>query len=197
MKTVREILKEVKGMGARCPRRTFWHYHKLRLLPEGQKISGRGNVVFFPDDTALRIWLIYFLTTELEFRISELQRYPWEQFHIGDTVKSFDQLPEDFVFGAKQKLQKSRDDSLKRVMENIGAIVGAVRTGENSPAIESQNSPQSGNPIPSKIDDAVKPRVKPKAASRFDDRPDISTEIDEADDAGIKESRRGDRSHLI
>jgi len=197
MNTVRDVLRKAKKLGAKCTERTFWHYHKLRLLPEGQKISGRGNVVFFPDDTALRIWLIYFLTTELEFRISELQRYPWAQFNIGDAVSSFDQLPEDFIFGAKQKLQKSRDDSLKRIMENIGAIVGAVRTGENSAAVEIHNSPQSGNPIPSKIDDAVKQRAKRKGFSRTDDRPDIATEIDEADDAGIKESKRGDRGHLI
>jgi hypothetical protein len=197
MKTVQEILKDVKKMGARCPRRTFWHYHKLRLLPEGQKISGRGNVVFFPDDTALRIWLIYFLTTELEFSISELRRYPWAQFNIGDAVSSFDQLPEDFIFGAKRKLQKLRDDSLKYIMENISAVIGVAGTGGNSAAVEIHNSPQSGKPIPSKIDDAVKPRAKRKGYSRAYDRPDIATEIDEADDTGIKQPKRRDRGHLI
>jgi hypothetical protein len=198
METVRDVLKKAKKLGAKCTERTFWHYHKLRLLPEGQKISGRGNVVFFPGDTAVRIWLVYFLTAELGFSIAEVCRYPWAQFNMGDAVTSLHQLPEDFVFGAKQKLQQSRDDNLKRMIENISVVFRAAGTGGNSAAVEIHNSPQSGNPIPSKIDDAVKPRAKRKEFSRTDDRPDISTKIDEADDAGIKESsRRWDRSYLI
>jgi hypothetical protein len=197
METVRDVLKKAKKLGAKCTERTFWHYHKLRLLPDGQKISGRGNVVFFPRDTAVRIWLVYFLTAELGFSISEIARYPWAQFDIGNTLSAFHGLPEDFVFGTKRKLQKLRDDSLKYIMKNISAVIGVAGTGGNPTAVEIHNSPQSGKPIPSKIDDAVKPRAKRKGYSRGYDRPDIATEIDEADDTGIKQSKRGDRSHLI
>jgi hypothetical protein len=90
-----------------------------------------------------------------------------------------------------------RYDNLKYIMENISAVIGVAGTGGNSNAVEIHNSPQSGKPIPSKIDDVVKPRAKRKGFSRTYDRPDISPEIDKADDAGIKESPRGDRSHLI
>src|ERR1700693_4642081 len=82
MNTVRDVLLQVKKMGIRCTERTFWHYHKLRLLPDGQKISGCGNVVFFQDDTALRIWFIVLLTKDFDFSIPEVCRYPWSQLNI-------------------------------------------------------------------------------------------------------------------
>lgn len=133
MDTVRDVLKKAKKLGAKCTERTLWHYYKLRLLPEGQKISGRGNVVFFPRDTALRIWLISFLTAELGFSLSEICRYPWAQFDTGDAFSTFRGLPEDFVFSAKQKLQKSREDSLKHTMEGIRAVIGRVENTVDVP----------------------------------------------------------------
>jgi hypothetical protein len=199
METVRDVLKKAKKLGAKCTERTFWHYHKLRLLPEGQKISGRGNVAFFPGDTAVRIWLVYFLTAELGFSISEIARYPWAQFDIGNALSTFHGLPEDFVFGAKQKLQKSREDSLKHTMEGIRAVIGAVKDSEDVPVEQIHDKVQSGNtPLGIRQRKAVaefqpKPYQRP---NREDLLPDTGDDVEESDIA-TQVHRRSDRHGLL
>ncbi len=106
MKKVAEVLEEAEGLGAGCTERTFWKYQKLGLLSEGRKISGQGNVVYFPDDTALRLWIIQLLTKELEFSLSDIARYPWSQFEVDQVNLPPDSHPGKLILETKNRYGK-------------------------------------------------------------------------------------------
>jgi hypothetical protein len=119
MKTVAEILNQVRKVGVVCTERTFWKYHQLRLLPCGRKIPGQGNVVYFPDETALRLWLVHFLTKELEFSLSDVSRYPWSQFESVHEMSALERLPGEFILTAKNEYDKAKDATLRQLLDSL------------------------------------------------------------------------------
>ena len=64
MRSIEETLLDARKVGVKCSKRTFWKYHSLKLLPTGGKVSGRGNVAYFPDDSYLDLWVIQLLKGE-------------------------------------------------------------------------------------------------------------------------------------
>jgi hypothetical protein len=121
MITVRAVMSQAKKLGVGCTKRTFWHYDKLGLLPRGRKVPGYGNVMFFPDDTAARLWLIGFLTKELGFSLTDLRRFPWAEFSTVPTESS--RLPKEFIFSAKRDFEDARGACLKKVLADIAALL--------------------------------------------------------------------------
>jgi DNA-binding transcriptional MerR regulator len=118
MNTVTNIVRQARALGLDCSERTFWKYHQLRLLPRGQKIRGRGNAVYFPDETVLRLWIIHFLTQQLEFTLSEVSRYPWYQFECPNAAPTF-QISPEFIVTAKHQFDKARDAALHKLVGEL------------------------------------------------------------------------------
>lgn len=121
MNSMRDVMKQARKLGVACTERTFWHYHKLGLLPGGQKIPGYGNVIFFPPDTGTRLWLIYILTKKLRFNISDLRSYPWSQFKTVPATNF--KLSKEVIFAAKQEFENARAASLRKVVESISVFL--------------------------------------------------------------------------
>lgn len=121
MKTIRDVLRNAQLDGVPCTSRTFWNYHRLGLLPEGQKIPGRGNKVFFPDNTNARLWLIHILTNRVGFSIADLKRYPWAQHRQGTRILEIPKAIPKAIYGAKQEIQLSRDRALKKAIKILGS----------------------------------------------------------------------------
>lgn len=118
MKTVSQILDEAQKNGIPCTERTFWKYHKLGLLPEGQKLPGRGNVAYFPDDTLLRLWLIAFLKSEMNLNLSDFSRYEWPEIE-SDPEKLPNEWSGDFFLNAKRQCQKAKREAMRTVIEQL------------------------------------------------------------------------------
>jgi hypothetical protein len=119
MKTVTEILNEVGKVGVVCTERTFWKYHQLRLLPRGRKKQGGGNVVYFPDETVFRLWLINFLTKKLEFDLSDVSRYSWSQVESGNDVCAPERISGEFILRAKNEYDKAKDTALQQLVDRL------------------------------------------------------------------------------
>jgi len=119
MKTVEQILKEVRKVGVVCTERTFWKYHQLRLLPSGKKIPGQGNTAYFPDETALRLWLIHFLTKKLELNLSDISRYPWPQFESLHDASAVMDIPGELMLTAKTEYDKTKDAALRHLVDQL------------------------------------------------------------------------------
>lgn len=119
MKTVGEVLRHARKLSVECTARTFWKYHKLGLLPKGYKISGRGNVIYFPDDTAVRLWLVQFLSKELEFNLTEISRYSWSQFESTQAVwrPTADWASGEFILEAKRHCARGKDALLRQLLD--------------------------------------------------------------------------------
>lgn len=56
--SLEEVLKTARTRGIKCTRRTFWRYWKQGLLHQGEKIPGRGNVLYFPEDVVEELSII-------------------------------------------------------------------------------------------------------------------------------------------
>jgi hypothetical protein len=133
MNTVRDIVKQSRRLGIDCTERTFWKYHKLGLLPKGCKIPGRGNKVYFPTETAVRIWLIHLLTKKMDFSLSDVSRYPWSQFEVGETICSPNALPGKFVMEVRNRCDKGKDSLLRQLVEI--AVRYLISGGESVPVV--------------------------------------------------------------
>jgi DNA-binding transcriptional MerR regulator len=119
--TIRDVMIQAKKLGVHCTARTFWQYYKLGLLPDGRKLLGHGNVMFFPDDTATRLWLIGFLTRELGFTLSDLRRFHWSEFRALPAENT--KLKKEFIFAAKRDFEDARAACLKKVLADIAALL--------------------------------------------------------------------------
>jgi hypothetical protein len=117
MITVDQTLDSLRTFGVTCSRRAFWKYHKHQLLPEGLKLPGKGNRVYLPDETIVRIWMIHFLTEELDFKLSELSKYRWPDFEWQRLSKLG--VSREFVFETKGKLARSRQADLDNVVQDL------------------------------------------------------------------------------
>ena len=110
MNTVEQILERLGTFGVKCSKRTLWKYHEYRLLPEGRKLPGAGNVVYFPDEAVVRIWMIHFLTGELDFKLSELSKYRWPDFEWHPWSKLG--VSREFAFEVKDELAEIKTKRL-------------------------------------------------------------------------------------
>ena len=119
MKTLAKVLHEAEELRARCTERTFWKYHKLRLLPERQKLPGKGNTAYFPDDTPLRLWLIHFLATQLEFSLSDISRYPWSQFEAPQVASPGHTIPGELMLEARNRYDREKDKIVRQIIEQL------------------------------------------------------------------------------
>lgn len=70
--TLSDVLGELRQAGLRNTARTFWKYAGLGLLPKGEKIAGRGNVLYFPADTVKRLRTIDFLNKDVGIPLRQL-----------------------------------------------------------------------------------------------------------------------------
>lgn len=195
--TVRHVLKEVKKMGIRCTERTFWHYHKLRLLPDGAKISGRGNIVFFPNDVVIRLWLINVLIRDLEFTISDLCRYPWPQLNTSSVTVAPRELPGEMILASRQKLQDARDACLRHVVGNIESL---LKVDKNAVAAVAA---KSAIPMRSSGSSEVREKVMPKSSQHESRENLIADSIDDAmaendeRDTKLKDENRLERASML
>lgn len=131
MKRLNAVLKDARKYGVQCTERTFWKYHRMGLLPEGQKLSGHGNVVFFPDETVMRLRLIQLLTKEMEFTLQDVAKYPWSQLDPISNVWFGEVISED-VLEAKNSYQKAKDELFR---EFVQCLLGAKKAKHSAPAI--------------------------------------------------------------
>jgi hypothetical protein len=71
--TLHEVEERAKRSGVAVPARTLWEYLHSGLLPQGHKIPGRGNVLYYPDDTADRLIQVYWLNKKMGIPIGVLR----------------------------------------------------------------------------------------------------------------------------
>jgi hypothetical protein len=119
MMTLSQVLVEAQNLHAGCTERTFWKYHKLGLLPEGEKIPGQGNVRYFPDDTPLRLWLISFLTRQLEFSLRDVACYPWAQFGSCQPRLALNRIPGEVVVETKNQFKRAKGRMIQELIERL------------------------------------------------------------------------------
>jgi hypothetical protein len=53
-----EVLKLAEQLGVKCSLRNFWMHHDRGLVPKGRKIQGRGNALYFPEETVLHLYVL-------------------------------------------------------------------------------------------------------------------------------------------
>ena len=71
--TLNEVEERARRFGAAVPPRTLWEYLRLKLLPQGKKISGHGNVLYYPEYAPDRLVQVFWLNRKLGIPISVLQ----------------------------------------------------------------------------------------------------------------------------
>lgn len=98
-----EVLKRAQSLGFTITRRTFWRYWKQGLLHQGEKIPGRGNVLYFPEDVVEELSIIHwwkltgFSFQSLDYRLIS---------GLKGVLKSYGaQLPPVHSIGARPLLQ--------------------------------------------------------------------------------------------
>jgi hypothetical protein len=98
MLTLEQVRHETRQMGAPITARTFWRYVELRLLHQGEKYPGMGNVFYFPDDTPERIVQIHTLKKGLGIPLHRIQKsllyltedQPWDKTVVKRLPSAFD-----------------------------------------------------------------------------------------------------------
>ena len=83
--TLTEVQERANRFGVTVPPRTLWEYLHSRLLPQGHKIPGHGNVLYYPEDAPDRLIQIYWLNKRMGIPISVLR----ESLYLED-VESWD-----------------------------------------------------------------------------------------------------------
>ena len=53
-----EVLKLAEQLGVKCSVRNFWMHHDRGLVPTGRKIPGRGNALYFTEETVLHLYVL-------------------------------------------------------------------------------------------------------------------------------------------
>lgn len=127
--TLSQVLLAAHDLHAECTERTFWKYHKLGLVPEGQKIPGQGNVRYFPRDTPFRLWLINFLTRQLEFSLSDVACYPWSQLESCQPCLTLNRIPGEVVVETKNQFKRARG---KMIRELIDRLIGDLTSDKDN-----------------------------------------------------------------
>jgi hypothetical protein len=56
--TVSDLLREAKRLGIKLSPRTFWSYCEQGLLPEGRKLPGRGNCLYFEGNALSHLYAV-------------------------------------------------------------------------------------------------------------------------------------------
>src|SRR6266481_215229 len=77
-----EVLKLAEQLGVKCSVRNFWMHHDRGLVPTGRKIAGRGNALYFPEETVLHLYVLSI--------VKALQSKPIKA--VAGTGKSFSQI---------------------------------------------------------------------------------------------------------
>lgn len=72
--TLSEVQERASKFGVTVPARTLWEYLHSRLLPQGHKIPGHGNVLYYPEDAPDRLIQVYWLNKRMGIPISVLCR---------------------------------------------------------------------------------------------------------------------------
>src|SRR5579862_1514661 len=72
--TLSDIEAITKEWGFNFNVRTFWKYYRMGLLPKGEKIRGRGNVMYFPPETPQRLFAVHWLSTVVGIPLAEIKR---------------------------------------------------------------------------------------------------------------------------
>jgi len=130
MLTVSDALKRAAECGVRVSERTFWKYHQLGLLPAGEKIAGRGNVTYFPDDTPIRLLLIHFLAEELKVNPSKLSSPSWSQYRPSPEFWSLRDLPDEQIAIAKEEYEKAKEEALRLFLQRIEKLLEPANAGQ-------------------------------------------------------------------
>jgi len=72
--TLSDIEAITKKWGFNFNARTFWKYYRMGLLPKGEKIKGRGNVMYFPDGTPQRLFAVHWMSTVVGIPLADIKR---------------------------------------------------------------------------------------------------------------------------
>jgi hypothetical protein len=72
--TLNEVEERAKRHGVTVASRTLWEYVHAKLLPQGNKIPGRGNVLYYPEYAVERLVQVYWLNKKMGVPISVLKR---------------------------------------------------------------------------------------------------------------------------
>jgi hypothetical protein len=82
MITITEVLQRARELGIQCAIQTFRKYVDLGLIPP-VKIPGRGNVLYFPDDTSERLYVLLVLTRHDGISLSALVKQGFGKWSPG------------------------------------------------------------------------------------------------------------------
>jgi hypothetical protein len=114
MLTLTDIQTETRRWGFEFTPQTFWKYYRLGLLPKGKKIKGRGNAMYFPENTPQRLFAVHWMSNVVCIPLAEIQRISankWQHPTALDVVVIMTQAIADLQLWDKRL---SKDD-LKRV----------------------------------------------------------------------------------
>ena len=74
MVTLTDIQQELKKLGYNVAPRTFWRYYRSGVLPKGEKLAGRGNVLYFPDNAAEVLMRVMWLHEAMRLPLKSLRK---------------------------------------------------------------------------------------------------------------------------
>ena len=123
--TLSEVLARARKLGVKCSESAFWKYYKLGLVPKGEKLPGRGNVLYFPDGTHHCLhWVVCLkeVTGSLEEIRDVMEAHPRGiNGFLGpvQTVTSVSTVPED--------LRKARRAVGKKLGQEMEKVFGEER----------------------------------------------------------------------
>ena len=128
--TLHEVEERAKRSGVAVPARTLWEYLHSRLLPQGHKIPGHGNVLYYPDDTPDRLIQVHWLNKKLGIPIAVLRGslYLHEGEHWDSSVVRRQPSPLDLIVswaGVVADMRLMNKPSLDH--EDLGALFGRLK----------------------------------------------------------------------
>ncbi len=129
MNTIHEIIKNSKRLGVHCSASAFWRYVALGILPEGKKIQGRGNVLYFPADIHIRLWLIAFLRDDIGVDPAELQQIPWESLVLPAEKLLARPLPKSGKKRAKATYRELKRTIIFEFVKQLPGLLGSKSGG--------------------------------------------------------------------
>jgi hypothetical protein len=128
--TLHEVEERAKRSGVAVPARTLWEYLHSRLLPQGHKIPGRGNVLYYPEDTPERLIQVYWLNKKMGIPIGVLRSslYLREGEHWDSSVVRRQPSPLDLIVswaGVMADMRLLHKPGLDH--EDLGALFGRLK----------------------------------------------------------------------
>jgi hypothetical protein len=115
MLTLTDVQETTKKWGLDFNTRTFWKYYQMGLLPKGQKIKGRGNVLYFPEETPQRLFAVHWMSNVVCIPLAEIKRITTNRWGQNPTALDVIVLLAQAIADLRLWDKKLSKDDLKRV----------------------------------------------------------------------------------